>query len=114
MIYLVALLPATGLVVGGYLVLYISGRSEGGFRTFGRYLGFWAFTLAGLIVLGAIFAAAHFRHGMREHGEGCWAGHPPIGMDCSRCNAEPRGAAPDGSRPGGEPPAVAPKSAPPQ
>ena len=106
MIYFVALLPATGLVVGGYVVLFLAGRSEGGFRTFGRYLGFWAFTLAGLVILGAIFAAAHFRHGMREHGEGCWPGHPPTG------NAEPRGPAPDG-RPGGEPPALAPKSSPP-
>jgi hypothetical protein len=43
---------------------------------------------------------------MREHGEGCWPGHPPTG------NAEPRGPAPDG-RPGGEPPALAPKSSPP-
>jgi hypothetical protein len=107
MIYFVALLPATGLVVGGYVVLFLAGRSEGAFRTFGRYLGFWAFTLAGLVILGAIFAAAHFRHGMREHGEGCWPGHPPMG------NAEPRGAAPEGGRPGGEPPSVLPKSSPP-
>jgi len=26
---------------------------------FGKYLGFWAFTLAGLLILGAVFAAAH-------------------------------------------------------
>jgi hypothetical protein len=59
MIYFIALIPATGLSIAGYFVLYLSNRSEGAFRTFGKYLGFWAFTLAGLIVLGAIFAAAH-------------------------------------------------------
>jgi hypothetical protein len=62
MIYLVALLPATALTIAGYFVLFLSNRSEGGFRTFGKYLGFWAFTLAGLIILAAIFAAAHGRH----------------------------------------------------
>jgi hypothetical protein len=92
MVFLVALLPATAMVVAGYVVLFLSGRSEGGYRTFGRYLAFWAFTLAGLVILGAIFAAAHFHHGM--HGEGCWA-HAPM------------------ERPGGEPPAVTPKSTPP-
>jgi hypothetical protein len=64
MIYLVALIPATALTIAGYFVLYLSNRTEGTFRTFGKYLGFWAFTLAGLIVLGAIFAAVHCgRHG---------------------------------------------------
>jgi hypothetical protein len=62
MIYLVALLPATALTIAGYFVLFLSNRSEGGFRTFGKYLGFWAFTLAGLIILAAIFAAAHGPH----------------------------------------------------
>ncbi len=59
MIYFLSLIPATGLVIGGYLVFYLVARSEGTFRTFGKYLGFWAFTLAGLVILGAIFAAAH-------------------------------------------------------
>ena len=107
MIFFVALLPATGLAVAGYVAMFLSGRSEGAFRTFGRYLGFWAFTLAGLVILGAIFAAAHFRHGMHEHG--CW-GHPPIGMDCGRCSGEPRGPMQDGGRPSEEPPSPAPKS----
>ena len=64
MIYFLALLPATALTIAGYFVLFLSNRSEGSFRTFGKYLGFWAFTLAALIVLGAIFAAAH---GHRHH-----------------------------------------------
>jgi hypothetical protein len=71
MIYFLALIPATALTIAGYVALFLSVRSEGGLRTFGRYLGFWAFTLAGLVILGAIFAAAHghrahgFMHGMR-------------------------------------------------
>src|SRR5260370_33872254 len=62
MIYFLALLPATVMTIAGYFVLYLSNRSEGAFRTFGKYLGFWAFTLAALIILGAIFAAAHGGH----------------------------------------------------
>ncbi|HWZ62970.1 MAG TPA: hypothetical protein VNX02_08110 [Steroidobacteraceae bacterium] len=71
MIFLLALIPATALTVAGYFVLYLSARSEGSLRTFGRYLGFWAFTLAGLVVLGAMFAAGHMR---REH-PGMWGMH---------------------------------------
>jgi hypothetical protein len=63
MIYLLALIPATALTIAGYFVLYLARRSEGGVRTFGRYLGFWAFTLAGLVILGAIFAAGHAHRG---------------------------------------------------
>ena len=58
MIYFLALIPATGLTMGGYFMIYLSDRSTGTFRSFGRYLGFWAFTLAALVILGAIFAAA--------------------------------------------------------
>lgn len=84
MIYFLALIPATGLVIGGYLVFYLSARSDGGFRAFGKYLGFWAFTLAALVILGAIFAAAHGRrHGMigargqmYERMHGPWPGGP--------------------------------------
>src|SRR6202007_3413010 len=46
-IYLLALIPATVLTIAGYVVLVLSTRAEGGLRSFGRYLGFWAFTLAG-------------------------------------------------------------------
>lgn len=67
MVYFLALIPATGLTVAGYLVLYLSGRMEGGLRTFGKYLAFWAFTLAALVILGAIFAAAH-HHRHHEFG----------------------------------------------
>jgi len=72
-LYLLALLPATALTVAGYFVLYLSARSEGSLRTFGRYLGYWAFTLAGLVILGAIIAVAHGGH------HGLMAGH---GMHC--------------------------------
>lgn len=77
MIYLLVLLPATALTIGGYVALFLSARSEGGMRSFGRYLGFWAFTLAGLLILGAIVAAAHgghrcpmWMHGMHERMHG--------------------------------------------
>lgn len=76
MIYFLALLPATALTIGGYFVLFLSNWSEGGFRTFGRYLGFWAFTLAALVILGAIFAAAH---GGRHHAMN-YRGRPGFGM----------------------------------
>ena len=83
MIYFLALLPATALTIAGYFVLFLSARSEGALRTFGKYLGFWAFTLAGLLILGAIFAAAHGghhcpvfgMHGMHERMHGRW---PPV------------------------------------
>jgi hypothetical protein len=83
MIYFLALIPATGLVIGGYLALYLSTRFDGGLRTFGKYLGFWAFTLAALVILGAIFAAAHGRHhrmiGMRGGAYGRLHGPRPGG-----------------------------------
>lgn len=60
--YLLVLLPATALTVAGYIVLFLSARSEGALRTFGKYLGYWALTLAALLILGAIFAAAHGGH----------------------------------------------------
>jgi len=59
MIYLLVLIPATALSVAGYFVFYLSHRSEGAFQKFGKYLGFWAFALAALLILGAIFAAVH-------------------------------------------------------
>ncbi|MEO8307157.1 MAG: hypothetical protein ABI616_03860 [Pseudomonadota bacterium] len=90
MIYLLALIPATMLTIAGYFVIYLSHRSEGNFRSFGKYLGFWAITLAGLVILGSLFAAAHHgRGGMlglhgRMHGRmqgprdigGPWQGRP--------------------------------------
>jgi hypothetical protein len=67
--YLLALFPATALTIAGYVVLYLSARSEGSLRTFGKYLGYWAFTLAALVILGAVIAAAHGGH--RHHGMFC-------------------------------------------
>ena len=83
MIFFVALIPATMLTVAGYVVLYVSNRSEGGLRSFGRYLSFWAFTLAGLVVLGSIVVAARGErmHGCGGHGfmmmHGCGEGAMP-------------------------------------
>src|SRR5271157_4218338 len=75
MIYFLALIPATMLTIAGYFVHYLSNRSEGAFRAFGKYLGFWAFTLAALVVLGAIFAAAHGGHPGCMMGERGMHGH---------------------------------------
>jgi hypothetical protein len=112
MIYFLALLPATALTIGGYFVMYLAARSEGSMRTFGKYLSFWAFTLAGLVILGAIFAAAHHGHrgmgrmhpGMYRRMEGPWPGGPrffPPGMGPQRFGVAP-GEAPS-PPPGGGP-----------
>ena len=84
--YLLALLPATLLTVAGYFVLYLSARSEGSLRSFGKYLGYWAFTLAGLVILGAIFGAAHGGH----HGHGMYC---PWHDDRGERSEAPRGPA---------------------
>jgi hypothetical protein len=105
MIYFVALIPATALTIAGYFVLYLSNRSEGAFRTLGKYLGFWAFTLAGLVILGAIFAAAHGgRHGpmMGARGmHGPWAGSARY---CGPRAEEPREPGRSGETQHGVPP----------
>jgi hypothetical protein len=121
-IYFLALIPATALTVAGYFVLFLSTRTEGSLRTFGRYLGFWAFTLAGLIILGAIFAAAHHGHrsaefgmrGMHRHMRGPWSeeprpGEPPRPRGDERADegtapAPPPGAAPNPPGPASPPP----------
>ena len=59
--FLIALIPATMLTIAGYFVLYLSHRSEGAFRAFGKYLGFWAITLAGLVVLTAAALGVVYR-----------------------------------------------------
>jgi hypothetical protein len=51
MIYFLALIPATALTVAGYCVLYVAQRSEGSFRSFGKYLGFWAFSFGVLLIV---------------------------------------------------------------
>ena len=115
MIYFLALLAATALTIGGYVVLVLSTRSEGALRTFGKYLGFWAFTLAGLVILGAIFAAAHARHHCPFPAVHGW--HERMYCPGSRTE-EPREIAPaPGPRtspaPGGTPNATAPPPPPP-
>jgi hypothetical protein len=57
MIYILALVPATILTIAGYGVLFLAHRSDRGLKIVGRYLGFWAFTLAALIVLAGIIGA---------------------------------------------------------
>jgi hypothetical protein len=101
MVYFLALLPATVLTIAGYFVLYLSARSQGSLRTFGQYLGYWAFTLAGLVILGAIFAAAHGGHRglLAAHGAHCpWHDE---GDARSEARREPSAAAP-AAAPGAE------------
>jgi hypothetical protein len=100
MIYLLALLPATALTIAGYLALFLSARSAGGMQTFGKLLGFWAFTLAALVILGALFAAAHHRHHGMRGGMHCpWAHEPdarpgPPGAPPPEQSAVPQAAPP--------------------
>ena len=111
MIFLLALLPATMLTVAGYFVQYLANRSEGSFRTFGKYLSFWAFTLAALVVLGALFAAAHHhnmadRCPMHEHMHGYW--HEGHRDDMDRHEVAPDAAGPRDGQPATAPPATPP------
>jgi hypothetical protein len=62
MIFFLALIPATMLSIAGLVALFLSQRSEGAIRNVGRYLGFWAFTLAVLVILGSIIVAARAQH----------------------------------------------------
>jgi hypothetical protein len=107
MIYLLVLFPATALTVGGYVALFLAGRSEGRMRAFGKYLGYWVFTLAALLVLAAIFAAAHgghrcpmWMHGMHER------------MHDSRPDALPAEAPPVSEAPGTAPNSTEPPAPP--
>jgi hypothetical protein len=70
MILLIALIPATMLCMAGYGVLFLARRSDGSFQAFGKYLGFWAFTLAALLVLAGVIGAARggrYMQQMRVH-----------------------------------------------
>jgi hypothetical protein len=103
MIFFLALIPATMLTMAGYAVIFLANRSEGGLRNFGRYLGFWAFTLAGLLVLGSLLHAAHGGrwHCMSMHGyAGSWQG--------GQCPYMNPWQPPQPPPPGGGPPGAAP------
>ena len=104
MIYFLALIPATMLTIAGYFVIYLSLRSEGSLRAFGRYLSFWAFTLAALVILAAVFAAAHGRH--NSHMYGRWHGGP--GFYGPPVVAPPSAAPPTAPNPATPPPSGAP------
>jgi hypothetical protein len=101
MIFLLALIPATALTVAGYVALFLSHRSEGALRTFGRYLGIWAFVLAACVVLGGMFAAGHMHRAHR----GMW-GPPGMERGCMDGRRE------DGPRPPPPPMPPAPVEAP--
>jgi hypothetical protein len=112
MIFLLALIPATALTVAGYVALFLSHRSDGALRTFGRYLGIWAFVLAALVALGGMFAAGH----MRAHG-GMWGPHSGVHCPWMRERPDgPRAESREMSReppPDGVPPSPSPAANPP-
>ena len=80
MFWFVILVPATAMVAGGYLVLVHSHQTVEGLKTFGKYLAYWIFALAGLYVVGSttalIFGHGHGRgmHGRGTGGEGMMGG----------------------------------------
>ena len=94
MIFFLALIPATMLTIAGFVVMFLAHRCEGGLKTFGKYLGFWAFTLAALLVLGSFLAAAHGGrlHGMMMHGYA-------YGMHSGQCPIMPPAAPAPGTAP---------------
>ena len=110
MIFFLALIPATMLTIAGYVVFYLAHRSEGGLQAFGKYLGFWAFTLAALVLLGAFLGAAHVgrMHGWMMRGYAGEAAQCPYRMPWRQ---PPPMVAPQG--PPGPPAAPAPGTAPP-
>ncbi len=113
MIFLLALIPATMLTVAGYAVLYLAHRSDGNLKAFGRFLGFWAFTLAALLVLACLFMAAHGgrMHGMMMHG--CAAQQMGPGQDWPRpWGYLPPGNPPQPAAPGAQPTPAAPPAKP--
>jgi hypothetical protein len=94
MIFFLALIPATMLTIAGYVAIFLANRSEGGLKTFGKYLGFWAFTLAVLLLLGSFLCAARCggMHHMMMHGHAGdmapWREPPPPGTG-SQADAAP-------------------------
>jgi hypothetical protein len=115
MIYFLALIPATILVVAGYVALYLAQRSEGNFQSFGKYLGFWAICLSMLVILWAVFAAAlgvrhddmmreHSQHGMMMHGRDGGPRNWGHGFGEAPDNWQP-GEAPGAGSSGAQPPA---------
>ena len=49
MCFLFSLVPATFWLVIGYVVLYISSKSDGSVQKFGRVLAIWVFAIAAII-----------------------------------------------------------------
>jgi hypothetical protein len=54
LLYFVVLIPASVLIIAGYLVVRLCNRSEGALRTVCKYLGLCTFTLGALIALCAV------------------------------------------------------------
>ena len=83
MIYLLALIPATALVIAGYFVWYFSAKSEDKLKSTGKYIAIWCFILAAFVGVAGItmsvmrvFMPHHGGHHMMHHGMGGMRGGP--------------------------------------
>jgi len=57
MCFFISLIPATIWLVIGYIVLFISSRSEGQMQKFGRVLAIWVFIIAAFIpIMGLVLS----------------------------------------------------------
>ena len=65
MYFFFSLIPATLAVVLGYFILFSSGKTQGGVKTFGRILAIWVLFLAAALPLAGAYAT--------------YAGIPPMG-----------------------------------
>jgi hypothetical protein len=57
-LYYLAILPATGMAILGYVALYCAKNSQGRMQTAGKLLAGWAFLLAILIIALVVFHPA--------------------------------------------------------
>jgi hypothetical protein len=107
-LYYLAVLPATGMAILGYLALYCAKNSQGSMQTAGKILAGWAFLLVLLIVAVAVFHPVMGEHpwGGRGHfgamGDGTMMdGGPPVEQAAPTPDTPPTPKTPDG--PGSSP-----------
>ena len=76
MLLIAAFMRATFLVIAGYFVWFASSKAEDRLKTVGKYIAFWCFAFAGVLVVIGIAAAVIRPHG----GMGGGMGHAGMGM----------------------------------
>lgn len=55
MCFFISFMPATFWAVVGYFILFSSTKAEGGVKTLGQFLGFWALVISGFILLAGAY-----------------------------------------------------------